>query len=179
MKKALKALFLQPLIGYSICIRETLFPITGNDEEELETDFLPVLLDHFPTTTSVKNLYHFAQVSYRRQFARFDYGVDINLDMYGYPMPPKYEVENVKMRVALFVGQNDFLSTVEDVAILKHNLPNVVQHLVIPRRKMNHVDFVLGLHMNEYLFPYIFGVLKTYESENVFSVSHPHNGRVR
>ncbi|CAG5042952.1 unnamed protein product [Parnassius apollo] len=163
---------MNPLTGYSICIRDTVFPITGDNDEELETDILPVLLDHFPTATSVKNLYHFAQVSYRRQFARFDYGADINLDMYEYPIPRKYELENVKMRVGLFVGENDFVSTVEDVAILKQNLPNVVQHLVIPRSKMNHADFFLGRHMNEYLFSYIFDVLRTYESENVMNVSH-------
>ncbi|CAK1579877.1 unnamed protein product [Parnassius mnemosyne] len=175
MKKTLKALCMNPLIGYSICIMDTVFPITGYDEEELETSVVPVLFDNFPTATSVKNLYHFAQVSYRRQFARFDYGPDRNLDMYGYPIPPKYELENVKMRVALFVGENDFVSTVEDVAILKQYLPNVVQHLVIPRRKMNHVDFVWGLHMNEYLYPYIFDVLKTYESESVLSISSSSN----
>ncbi|CAG5038337.1 unnamed protein product [Parnassius apollo] len=168
-KKDLKALCVKPLIGYAICIYDIMFPITGYDAEELEADFLPIFFDHFPTSTSVKNLYHFAQVGYRRQFARFDYGVDRNLDMYGYPNPPKYELENVKMRVALFVGANDFLSTVEDVAILKQNLPNVVRHLVIPRRKMNHADFAWGLHMNEYLYPYIFDVLNTYASENVSS----------
>ncbi|XP_068633502.1 lipase 1-like [Battus philenor] len=147
-----------------MCVINTVFPIIGEDKEELEPEIIPVILDHFPTATSVQNLYHFAQLSFRRQFARFDYGPVINLYKYGNPVPPTYDLNNVTMKVALFVGANDKLSTIEDVGVLKDALPNVVRNLIMPREKMNHADFIWGLHMHEYLFPYLFEVLDDYKN---------------
>ncbi|CAH2048339.1 unnamed protein product, partial [Iphiclides podalirius] len=158
----LKSLCLTPLIGYTMCVSSALFLITGRDEDELETGIVPALIERFPMATSAKNLYHFAQVGHRRAFARFDHGPEGNLESYGDQTPPAYDLDSVTMRVALFAGGNDGLSTLEDVAILRNRLPNVVQHTIMPHRMMNHADFVWGRHMDEYLFPYILDVLQTY-----------------
>ncbi|XP_013164218.1 PREDICTED: lipase 1-like [Papilio xuthus] len=132
----------QPIIN-SICVTNTIFPITGEDSDELED--IPILYEHFPTATSVKNLYHFSQVSYKRQFANFDYGVKLNLDKYGSPTPSVYQLDKITMKISLFVGINDNISTLDNVAMLKQSLPNVINYMIIPHTKMNHIDFVWGL----------------------------------
>uniref|UniRef100_A0A2A4IZQ1 AB hydrolase-1 domain-containing protein n=1 Tax=Heliothis virescens TaxID=7102 RepID=A0A2A4IZQ1_HELVI len=46
---------------YRVCL-ETLFLVTGADAKEIESEFFPVLLGHFPAGSSRKNLYHLAQI---------------------------------------------------------------------------------------------------------------------
>ncbi|XP_013143948.1 PREDICTED: lipase 1-like [Papilio polytes] len=150
-----------PFIGYKTCILDLLFSLSGDDIDEFEPSFVSTFVDHFPVGTSEKDLVHFAQVSLRRKFANYDYGIQRNIEIYNLTEPMEYNLSAVNIKVALLVGANDKLSTIEDVALLRERLPNVVKYLVIPRRKMNHFDFVSGLHMEDYLFPYIFDILNT------------------
>ncbi|XP_068633467.1 lipase 1-like [Battus philenor] len=145
-------------VGYKVCVLGFLFPLSGYDEDELEKNYTPTFFGHFPAGTSLKSLQHYAQVSLRRKFAAFDYGEE-NYAVYQSPVPPEYDLSAVTMKIVLFVGANDKISTVEDVAILRQKLPNDTQYLLLPRRKMNHVDFISGRHMGDYLFSYIFDVL--------------------
>ncbi|XP_013164390.1 PREDICTED: lipase 1-like [Papilio xuthus] len=148
-----------PIIGYKTCILGIIFPIAGDDIEEFEPSFVRTFFNHFPVGVSEKDLIHYAQVSLRRKFANYDYGTEVNLQMYNLTEPPEYNLNAVTMKISLLYGVNDKLSTVEDVAILRRKLPNVIKYVLIPRKKMNHIDFVEGLHMEEYLFPYIFDSL--------------------
>lgn len=150
----------EPIIGYISCVKSIIFPIAGYDSEELESNFVPTLVGHFPNGVSEKNLYHFAQVSLRRKFAQYDYGEN-NIAIYNSEEPPQYNLSAVTIKIYLFSGANDKLATLEDVAILREKLPND-EYLLLPRRKMNHADFIWGRHMNEYLFPYIFKVLRNF-----------------
>ncbi|XP_072948861.1 lipase 1-like [Epargyreus clarus] len=152
----------KPVAGYVKCVFGINFPLAGYDSEELEPAFFRVSLGHFPTGTSAKNLYHFGQVGRRRSFSRFDYGPTRNLELYGSEIPPYYDLGQVTMKVVLFVGKNDFLSVIKDVALLRVQLPNVVEYTEIERKLMNHVDFTWGRTMKDYLFPNIFRVLNMF-----------------
>ncbi|CAG5038178.1 unnamed protein product [Parnassius apollo] len=149
-------------IGYDICIQSLAFPITGYDSEELKPDFVPVLVGHFPTSVSTKDLYHLAQIGFRKTFAQFDYGSAGNIKKYNSTLPPVYNLNLVTTKIVLYVGLNDFLATVADVAILRLQLPNVVRYILSPRLKCNHIDHVNGEHVNDYVFPYIRDVLESY-----------------
>ncbi|CAK1579929.1 unnamed protein product [Parnassius mnemosyne] len=158
-----KIICTRPKIGYAICIESIVFPIIGYDNEELKPDFVPVLVGHFPTSASTKGLYHFAQVGLRKTFAQFDYGNAGNLEKYNSTLPPVYDLNLVTTKIVLYVGLNDCISTIADVAILRSQLRNVVRYIVSPRLECNHLDHVWGEHMNNYLFPYIYDVLKSYK----------------
>ncbi|XP_041979238.1 lipase 1-like [Aricia agestis] len=150
--------------GYDVCARRLYFPIAGADPHELGPDFFPTVVRHYPTSTSRKNLLHSALLSLRKSFSQYDYG-PLNLDLYNSTRPPRYELRNVAMPIALLVGQNDGLSAVKDVEALRDSLPNVVEYVVLPYERFNHVDAVWGRHMNKYLFPYIDRVLQKYASD--------------
>ncbi|XP_068633466.1 lipase 1-like [Battus philenor] len=154
----------RPIVGYIGCAHTILFPLLGYNSEELEPGFAQIVAGHVPTGTSRKNLYHFAQVGMRRKFVQYDYGTYGNLQKYNRLSPPSYNLSSVTTKVALYVGANDKVSTVEDVEQLRRKLPNVVKFLVVGDRKMAHADFVWGRRMNEYLFPHIFKVLQKYEN---------------
>ena len=78
-----------------------------------------VFLGHFPSGSSVKDLSHFAQLVRNKSFAQFDYGTTKNIQIYGTPTPPPYDLSKIQNKVCLFVGKDDRLSTVADNRILR------------------------------------------------------------
>ncbi|XP_064072778.1 lipase 1-like [Vanessa tameamea] len=148
-------------IGYEMCVERFLFEITGFDPEEFGQDFFEIINTYFPSSTSRKNIDHFAQVYNRKSFAKYDYGYR-NKAIYNAREPPQYNLGNVTMKIAFIVALNDKLTPLKDVNILRKQLPNLVNYTVSPRKTFNHISFVWGENMDEYLFPFIFDLLKTY-----------------
>jgi hypothetical protein len=57
-----------------------------NDEETFE-----LLMSHFPSGTSLKNMNHFYQMKKFGGVYRFNYEKHINLKKYGRTIPPKFD----------------------------------------------------------------------------------------
>ncbi|XP_045768704.1 lipase member J-like [Maniola jurtina] len=161
--KAIHRLCPLPIIGYIVCVYGLLFPMTGSDFLELEPEFSQIGFTHSPAGTSSRSMFHYAQVGNRKKFAQYDYGGEGNVKHYNSTEPPVYRLDQVTMPVALLVGRNDNLSTVPDVELLKEQLANVVYYNVNPNWFCNHVDFIWGLHMSDYLYPQIYEVLDSYK----------------
>lgn len=53
---------------------------------------MPVIMGHFPSGSSLKNMDHFEQIIRRGKFARYDYGEEINMQKYGSKEPPVYNL---------------------------------------------------------------------------------------
>ncbi|KAL0839150.1 hypothetical protein ABMA28_017120 [Loxostege sticticalis] len=157
----LQALCLQPA-GYALCIEGALFPLFGYDTAGLENEFLNTLFGHFPGGTTRKILNHLAQVSNRNVFAKYDYGVIRNRIVYNSSEPPEFDLSKVRMRSVLVVGQEDLAAREADVDRLNASLPNVVEYLVLPYRKFNHMDFIWGRYMDTNFYPFIFDLLQKY-----------------
>ncbi|XP_038209476.1 lipase 1-like [Zerene cesonia] len=155
-----------PDIGYKLCIVLGIFFISGEDTDELEEDFENTMFYHYPAGASSKSFVHYEQVGTSRRFARFDYGRIGNLATYESPEPPLYDLSKVKMPIVLLAGKNDNLSSLDDVEVLRSKLTNVVEFVVVPHQKMNHVDFIWGRNARKYLFPYIFKALHRYRMKD-------------
>lgn len=144
------------MLGYNICERGVVASAIGDDSKRLEPGFFKVALHHFLKGTSRKNLNHFVQVSNRRRFAQYDYGL-LNVDHYSHnkevPLeyPPEYNLTRVTMPVALILGEHDKVSLVSNVKILMRKLPNVVYYHVI--EEFNHADFVWANDLQKTLIP--------------------------
>ncbi|OWR47366.1 Lipase 3 [Danaus plexippus plexippus] len=151
-----------PVLGYAICAFGLYFPLFGYDPAELEPDFFKDTASYFPSGSSWKSVGHYLQVGYRKEFALYDYGSQINLKVYNNSAPPAYDMSRVTMPVALLAGRNDHLSTIEDIDILRKRLSNIVSYFVVPRLLLNHVDHVWGRHMYVYLYPELFKLLSQY-----------------
>ncbi|CAE8649795.1 unnamed protein product, partial [Polarella glacialis] len=70
---------------------------------------------HFPFGSSVKDMAHFSQLLRSGEFARYDYGRKDNDAIYGQPSPPAYNVSNLGVPTALFIGEEDKLADSQDV----------------------------------------------------------------
>ncbi|XP_059045188.1 lipase 1-like [Achroia grisella] len=161
LKKFIEVLCTQ-MESYELCFEGAIFPAAGYDSEEIEPEFIRVIFGHYPSGNSLKNIYHLSQIANRNAFADYDYGAIKNIEVYGTPTPPKFDLSKVTAKTALLVGQNDFLSTVEDVEALNAELSNVVRYQILPDKKFNHLDFVWGKYAHEKLYPYIFEILEQY-----------------
>lgn len=154
----------QPIIGYALCAYLIFFPIIGFDPDEFEEEFFRVFVNHLPAGTSLMNYEHYGQIGINKRFARYDYGPIGNLRKYNSTIPPSYDLGKVTMPVALFAGKNDPLSALKDVELLRDQLPNYVAYIVNPREQFCHGDSVWGKHMDRYLFPYIYDLLKWFDN---------------
>ncbi|KAG0722478.1 Lipase 3 [Chionoecetes opilio] len=118
-----------------------LFLIAGPDSEELNQEFLPVILAHSPAGCSVHTINHFGQIALSGKFQKYDYGYLGNLNHYGHATPPLYNLSAVTTPVGLFWGQTDWIAAPADVARLAEELPNVALNHRVDKDEFNHLDF--------------------------------------
>ncbi|XP_075977916.1 lipase 1-like [Anticarsia gemmatalis] len=159
----IKIICTQPLVSYEVCAEGVFFSTFGRDREQIEREFWPIAVGHYPSGTSVKNAAHFLQIAARRKFAQYDYGPLKNKLVYGSEEPPAYNLTKVTMRLALVVGLGDTSAgAVKDVELIRYQFPNVVNYHVMFPDKWAHFDFVWGKYMFVFLFDYILDMLKTF-----------------
>ena len=83
---------------------------------------MPVVLGHFPSGTSMKNINHFSQYVNKESFCKYNYGAKGNMKVYGSKEPPTYEVGNITFPVHLIAGYYDRLADMKDVELLYEKL---------------------------------------------------------
>ena len=94
-----------------------------------------------------------------QSFTRYDYGYLANLDRYGQPVPPSYNLTNVTSPVHIFWAENDLLTTPIDIRWLSNQLGNVGSFIRIEWDKFNHLDFLWALRVNELLYDRVLTLL--------------------
>lgn len=109
---------------------------------QLQT-LLPVILAHV-SGIATNQLIHFGQIINSKRFRQFDYGPIKNYIKYKRFTPPDYHLENVKVPVAVYYSENDWLVTPKDIPTLFEKLPNLVKTYLVPHKEFNHIDFLWG-----------------------------------
>jgi len=128
-----------------VAATNTLMAILGFNTDQMNSTLLPVILGHVPAGCSSKQLFHYGQLVNSGRFRNFDYGFLGNMRHYKQRSPPEYNLKNVKVPVALYYSPNDWLSVVQDVQILKSELPNVIKDYAITGKLFNHMDLLWGV----------------------------------
>lgn len=106
-------------------------------------------MQHRPiSSTSLKSLIHFGNLTKKGGFTRFDYdGAQPNIDHYGVDYPPKIDLTKIaKVPVAMFVGDKDTVSTAADAEVTKADVATNVFYKVYPN--MDHDSFAIGKDMS-------------------------------
>lgn len=75
--------------------------------------YRPVQFILNPDTIGIDVVTHYSQIILSKKFEQFDYGSVTNLIVYGSITPPEYNLTNISVKVALYVGANDWLATAE------------------------------------------------------------------
>ncbi|XP_063603947.1 lipase 3-like [Penaeus indicus] len=149
------------LFTSALC-RNILFKMTGANREQLNEEFLPVLLSNTPAGTSIWTVTHYFQEMISGNFQKYDYGENLNLEKYNSKYPPKYNLSKVEVPVALFSSENDWLAAPKDVEQLRHELPNVVYHQVVADPMFTHLDFVWAKDADQLVYKYVLKILSVF-----------------
>ncbi|XP_025265048.1 lipase 3 isoform X2 [Camponotus floridanus] len=147
-----------------------MFMIWGDDREQFNNTLLPVILNHFPTSISVKTLLHYSQIADSGKFRKYEYSRVKNLLIYNSMNPPNYDLSNITIPVALFYANNDWLISTKGVKRLYHLLPNVVDMYEVPWSKFNHMDFIWAKDASKLVYDRILKIMRRENSNNVRSV---------
>ncbi|KAL1505736.1 hypothetical protein ABEB36_005230 [Hypothenemus hampei] len=138
--------------GKAIC-RNLLYALGGFNQAETNMTMLPKITSHDPAGASTKTLLHYAQeIRDDGKFQQYDYGTEGNLEKYGTPTPPEYNLTNVKRPVYLVYAAADILTSYIDVERLAKNLTTLVGMYKVPSKNFGHVDFIFGIHAFEYVY---------------------------
>ncbi|XP_041332246.1 LOW QUALITY PROTEIN: putative lysosomal acid lipase/cholesteryl ester hydrolase [Pyrgilauda ruficollis] len=121
----------------------SIFLVGGYDRHNLNTSRLDVYISSFPDYTSVKNLLHWGQTAKTAKFKQLDYGLR-NMEKYNQLRPPFYQIEAVRVPVALWSGGHDGVTPREEAQRLLAHLTNVVHHEHFPTG--NHFNHHWGLN---------------------------------
>lgn len=70
---------------------------------------MSVLAGYLPKRCGVNQILHYCQLIHTGHFQHFDFGTVGNLEHYGNPTPPQYNLDNVVVKVAIYYGQTDNL----------------------------------------------------------------------
>ena len=102
-------------------------------------------------STSTKALEHFAQIHQNQIFQNFDYGESGNLERYGSPTPPQFDLRSIHgFPIATMTGELDLDGGERDERWLLDQITDV---LVFSRtyEKFAHYDFLVAQDTEVYL----------------------------
>ncbi|XP_072753605.1 lipase 3 isoform X2 [Anoplolepis gracilipes] len=138
------------------------FLVAGFGSDQLDESMLPLIFGHFPAGGAMRQFIHFGQLVMSGHFRQFDYGAKMNLNRYGSIQPLKYNLERIKVPIAIFYSDNDHLTHDTDIQKLVNKLPNVIEVKKIPYEKFNHIDYLWGRDAKTLLYNQIIMMLKKF-----------------
>ena len=115
---------------------------------------VPEYMDHIPAGMSTRPIVHYAQLNlYDHEFKKYDYGnPELNMDAYGTPVPPNYDLSKITAPTAIWAGDKDDLADVADVEHLVEVLPNVTHYEVVGIEGFTHLDFAIAIDADQYVY---------------------------
>ncbi|XP_063373042.1 lipase 1-like [Cydia amplana] len=141
-----------------------LYIATGYKSGTISSRTLSVAGGHLFSGVSTKSLAHLGQLVASQKFQRYDEGTPGNIERYGTPQPPEYDLSKVTSPVLLMTGQNDFLSPLEDVNELASKLSNLIENVIIPDKTWSHNNHLWGKDVWKFEFPKILEYIKNFNS---------------
>lgn len=124
---------------------------------------IPIYLDQLPAGTSTRPLVQYAQLHFLDyEFRKYDFGNDrVNIQHYGTPEPPLYNLANVKTPLAVWSGNKDYLADITDIEKLVGVLPHVVFYEVVPIDGFTHLDFAIAIDADVALYSKILEMMNS------------------
>ncbi|XP_065225618.1 lipase 1-like [Planococcus citri] len=138
------------------------FHFIGFDYSQLREEDFDRFMGHFPSGASAGMLLHYFQNAISREFREFDYGHVLNLEKYGTPVPPLYNLTKVTAPVYIYYSTNDYLSHNLDVERLAKKLPNVKKKYLVPYKYFNHMDYIWAKDAKKLLFDDVIETMKDF-----------------
>lgn len=104
---------------------------------------------------------HFGQGVNTGRFRQYDYGFPQNWLKYRQFSPPEYNLKNVRVPVAIYYSQNDWMAGPKDIHTLLQKLPYVIKSYFVPHKAFNHMDFLWGVDAPILVFDEVIDTIKS------------------
>ncbi|XP_058444935.1 lipase 1-like [Malaya genurostris] len=141
-----------PAPAQTIC-RTLIYDVVGMNPDQLDVKTLRIFLGHFPAGSSLKQVKHYSQIIRDGIFRQFEYGdLAINLNRYGSPQVPRYNLSRATVPVRTYYGYNDHVVNYLNVLQLQQELPNLVGSYPVPDKLFSHIDFILANNVKQVLY---------------------------
>ncbi|XP_052759433.1 lipase 3-like [Galleria mellonella] len=134
--------------------------IKGDNEPYINSTLTPLILGHAPAGSSLLQLGHFSQCYNSKDFRRYNHLPIKNIERYGRPVPPSYDLSQITTPVYIHYGLGDIVTGYKDTYHLASKLPNLVGMYEVKRPSFNHFDFVWGVDAREQVYDTIVGILQ-------------------
>ncbi|ELK00939.1 Lipase member N [Pteropus alecto] len=122
---------------------------------------MDVYMSHAPTGSSIQNILHIKQLYRSDEFRAYDWGNKTeNMRHYNQSRPPLYDLTAMTVPTAMWVGGNDVLVTIQDVARILPQIRNLHYFKLLP--DWNHFDFIWGLDAAERVYSKIIDLMNAY-----------------
>lgn len=136
------------------------FLLSGSDPANFNEEMVPLITTHTPAGTSTYTIFHYMQeYSTAERYTRMDWGTKQNMEEYGQPTPPPYNLTTVTAPVVLYWGENDWLASPKDVTWLAKRLTNLQGFYRVNMTAFNHLDFLWATHVDQLLYNHLLQLL--------------------
>jgi lysosomal acid lipase/cholesteryl ester hydrolase len=142
------------------CVTASMYTMGGHNPDQIHWPRLPVIAGHTPSSSSVRTYIHCVQYFINSEFQQYDYGSkELNMEAYGQPFPPKYDLRKTTCPTAIFYGENDLLCRPKTVEQLANELPNVLGCHKVECDKFSHTDFLYAKDVDKLVYHKILQML--------------------
>jgi pimeloyl-ACP methyl ester carboxylesterase len=120
------------------------FMFMGTEQKaHLNMTRFPMMIEHSPEGTSIKNIAHFGQMVNSGRFEKYDYGAIMNWKHYNQATPPKYDLTQLTVPTVLYYSTEDKLADEKD--IITNMIPYLKSVIVEKYTTYSHCDFIWSL----------------------------------
>ncbi|XP_059059173.1 lipase 3-like [Achroia grisella] len=138
--------------------------LKGDNTAYINSTLTPLIVGHAPAGASLFQLGHYGQSYNSRDFRRYNFTPMKNIERYGRPVPPSYDLSQVTTPTYLHYGLGDYVTDPRDMIVLVDRLPNVVGMYLAPRPSFNHFDFVWGVDAREQVYDTVVRLMQELEA---------------
>nr|XP_023020513.1 lipase 1-like [Leptinotarsa decemlineata] len=140
--------------------------IFGDDFEQIDPLNFPQAMTQMLDTVGVELYTHYYQFYLTGEFRNYDYDIERNMEVYGQPYPPTYNLTQIPVPMSIFLGANDWLATETNGKQIYSEIQPSLRcgYDVVPFKKWSHLDFLIAKDLPKYLYKYMFNKIKEIDS---------------
>ncbi|EDV32147.2 LOW QUALITY PROTEIN: uncharacterized protein Dana_GF14186 [Drosophila ananassae] len=145
---------------------KTLAMLWGGPEiGNLNQTLLPQIAETHPAGVSSNQGIHYIQSHVSNDFRLYDWGTRKNLEYYGVPDPPAYDLTQITSELYLYYGLTDGSANKDDISRLPDLLPNLALLYEVPDPTWGHLDFIFATKVKEVINDLVIGNSQAFEDK--------------
>ncbi|KAH8250939.1 hypothetical protein KR038_009348 [Drosophila bunnanda] len=137
----------------------------GPEIGNLNKTLLPQIAETHPAGVSSNQAIHYIQSYTSNDFRLYDWGRRKNMEYYGVPEPPAYDLGKITSELYLYYGLADGSANKQDISRLPELLPNLALLHEVPDPTWGHLDFIFATEVKKVINDLVIDYSTAYEED--------------